>query len=496
MKQKGLLIGYFLLISGAISWILFDWAYDDPFITYRYAENISRGLGFVYNPGERVLSTTTPLFTLLLAVLRPFWPDLPHLANVIGALSLAAGALMLWGLARLAESPLTGWLVLLLYPAFPLLGSTIGSETPLYLALITSAIVFYLRKAYPLAGMAVALATLARPDGILIGVILAGDYLLREILLPLRSADRDSASPGDVWKRLPWKAIAVFLLPLLGWALFAWLYFGSPVPVTLAVKQYQGSLPVSLRFAQGFVHKVVIPYGNFYPYPLMAVLLLPGLIFAIWKRRRWLLLIGWTLLYFIAYTVLNVSSYYWYYAPLVPAFVVLFALGIEFLVWILASLRSRVGQARYNRTGYVLVIILLALVFPWQVQDFWELSRAPDSRNEIYQAAGEWLRDNTEPDALVGLLDTGIIGYYARRPVIDFAGLIRPQVARQLSSRSAYEDAAIWAVQQYHPRYLVLQSSHFPRLEELYALPHCSTVERLSGKQYGYSADMLIYACP
>lgn len=80
--------------------------------------------------------------------------------------------------------------------------------------------------------------------------------------------------------------------------------------------------------------------------------------------------------------------------------------------------------------------------------------------------------------------------------MIDFAGLIRPQVARQLSSQSAYEDAAIWAVQQYHPRYLVLQSSHFPRLEELYALPHCSTVERLSGKQYGYSADMLIYACP
>ena len=40
-----------------------EWAYDDPFITYRYARNLLNGFGFVYNPGERILSTTTPLFT-------------------------------------------------------------------------------------------------------------------------------------------------------------------------------------------------------------------------------------------------------------------------------------------------------------------------------------------------------------------------------------------------------------------------------------------------
>ena len=40
---------------------------DDSFITYRYARNILAGNGFVYNPGEKVLGTTTPLYTALMA---------------------------------------------------------------------------------------------------------------------------------------------------------------------------------------------------------------------------------------------------------------------------------------------------------------------------------------------------------------------------------------------------------------------------------------------
>ena len=70
-----------VLYSGASFLLLFfafsSWAYDDPFITFRYAQNLRAGLGFVYNPGERVLSTTTPLYTLLLTGLSFLWSDLP-----------------------------------------------------------------------------------------------------------------------------------------------------------------------------------------------------------------------------------------------------------------------------------------------------------------------------------------------------------------------------------------------------------------------------------
>ncbi len=42
---------------------------DDAFITFRYSRNIVSGAGFVYNPGVHTLGTTTPLYTLLMALI-------------------------------------------------------------------------------------------------------------------------------------------------------------------------------------------------------------------------------------------------------------------------------------------------------------------------------------------------------------------------------------------------------------------------------------------
>jgi hypothetical protein len=89
------------VIAGAISLgmacfllvVMGGWRYDDPYITYRYAQNIGAGAGFIYNPAERTLSTTTPLFALVLAALQNPWQDLPGTANVIGAGCVALGGL-------------------------------------------------------------------------------------------------------------------------------------------------------------------------------------------------------------------------------------------------------------------------------------------------------------------------------------------------------------------------------------------------------------------
>ena len=74
--------------------------YDDPFITYRYAQNLLHGQGLVYNAGERVLSTTAPLYAVLLAGLGVLWPTLPQLSNLIGCASIAAGGWLLWRLTK------------------------------------------------------------------------------------------------------------------------------------------------------------------------------------------------------------------------------------------------------------------------------------------------------------------------------------------------------------------------------------------------------------
>jgi hypothetical protein len=102
---------YACVITALLFALFANWAYDDPFITFRYAENLALGNGFVFNVsasgGERVLSTTTPLFTLLLAAARFVTPDLQRAANLISALSTAVGALCLFELARSGRTPQT-----------------------------------------------------------------------------------------------------------------------------------------------------------------------------------------------------------------------------------------------------------------------------------------------------------------------------------------------------------------------------------------------------
>ncbi len=73
---------------------------DDAFITYRYADNLARGNGFVYNIGERVQGTSSPLFTLMLAgvALLGGHDTLPAVAKIIAALADGVTLILLWSL--------------------------------------------------------------------------------------------------------------------------------------------------------------------------------------------------------------------------------------------------------------------------------------------------------------------------------------------------------------------------------------------------------------
>src|SRR5260221_3074786 len=101
----------------------------------------------------------------------------------------------------------------------------------------------------------------------------------------------------------------------------------------------------------------------------------------------------------------------------------------------------------------------------------------------------------TSPTDTVGTLEVGIIGYYSERPMVDFAGLIQPAVARQLSPTTSYQAAAAWAMNAYHPTYLVLNPAWFPDLTRGADTSHCTLKHSLSGGDYGYAGQLDIYGC-
>ncbi|MBE0411280.1 MAG: hypothetical protein IBX69_16280 [Anaerolineales bacterium] len=497
---------YFLVGFGFLMTMFSHWAYDDPFITYRYAHNLADGMGFVYNPNEHVLSTTTPLFTIVLASLNWLWLDLPSIANLIGVVSLLVAAIFLWDLSGSMKAPMVGWAGLLLYPTFPLLVMTLGSETPLYLAFSLGAFAFYARENYRMTAALTALAVLTRPDGILVAFVLGVDYLIR--LFGFQSLQENNNSRmylrintqlfgqfgvtlQRIVRTIPWYAVVLFIGLTLPWFIYAWTNFGSPIPATMSAKQLQGSMAISEKFAPGLL-SIAGQYAAHWQYWLQLILSIVGVIYLIMRAHRWLILIAWMVLYFIGYTILGVSRYFWYYAPLLPGFLVLVGLGIEAIT---GTARFFMSKRSWYRWLIPLSIGIVLVLFSAQIVHLYQLKAVPDGRYPIYREVGEWLQAHTEPGSLVGTLEVGIIGYYSQREMIDFAGLIYPQVAAQLSPHTNYEDAALYVQETFKPDYMVLHEGLFQRLEQTLIEKRCNLARYFVGERHGFASNLSIYVC-
>lgn len=439
--------------------------YDDPYITYRYAAQLAHGLGFVYNAGERILSTTTPLYALLLALAALLNLDLPTVSNALGSLGCGLGGLAFWQIGQKYQNQSAGIAGLILYPTFPLLLNTLGAEMPLYNALILWGFATFTQTNYRQAAFLFALATLTRADGILAAAIFFSLLLERK-------------------RTFPWQPFLIYTLPLAVWGIFAWAYFGSPLPVTLAAKQHQGMMAHAPLFFPGIFEQAQF----FLAFPLyhfhfgLAILGFAGLLTF---YQRWLPLFAWNLLYISGYTALGVTSYFWYYAPLVIGFLLLVTIGLAMM----RQLLSRFGKQHWSPvlTFFLLLLLLLPQLFSLEY-----LRQTNDSRLVVYQQVGKWLNSNTPKEASIGTLEVGIIGYYAERRMIDFAGLLQPETALRLTATTTYQDAARWAIAKYHPDYLVLQTGVFPQIEAELG-QKCQNVKTFTEK--AFSGQLTVSQC-
>ena len=114
LSQRALTLAPYLIFSLAILARLLPGprTIDDSFITFRYARNILAGNGFVYNPGEHVLGTTTPLYTGIMVVTGALaggaQADFATLAWGINALADAFACLLFIALGRRLGNGLAG----------------------------------------------------------------------------------------------------------------------------------------------------------------------------------------------------------------------------------------------------------------------------------------------------------------------------------------------------------------------------------------------------
>ena len=101
------------------------WCTDDAYISFRYARNLTEGLGLVYNAGERVEGFTNPLWTLWVALGLELGFAAETWANVFGIAAYVAcvvvlgriGVRMSDGLVLLAPLAAIGAALLIALPA-------------------------------------------------------------------------------------------------------------------------------------------------------------------------------------------------------------------------------------------------------------------------------------------------------------------------------------------------------------------------------------------
>ncbi len=394
------------------------WTVDDFYITYRYAENLARGQGFVYNPGERVFGLTDPGIGLVTALLH-WMTRLPveWLASALFGVALAGVAVLLLregeACGRRAETLLAGSLLV----TSSLLWGNNGAAAPLTLLALLGAAALADRHPW-LAGVLAGLAVWIRPDA---GV---GVALLLLLLLIER-------------RRLPWQtALAAAVVVGLG-LLAAWLWFGTPLPGTLGAKiEMAEANPNAAAGAEGFWRRAVLPLERHFgqAWLLPAALGVAGLWpFAQGMRRlgRLTALYGGALA--VLYPALGVPFFSWYI--LLPVTALLYGLaffGIG-LARAAAAPRRDAPAAGPRLRPWVLPALGAALVLllaggALRASLRWYRDFTPPQRLVTYQQAAEWLRQNSPPESSVAYVEIGVLGYASRRPLVDLMGLVTPQV--------------------------------------------------------------------
>ena len=403
-----------LAAATAMLYLGWAWAYgepgfplDDGWIHQTYARNLAHHGQWAFNLGEASAGSTSPLWSLLLALGYALRIDFRLWTFALGAGMLGGTA---WAAQRLTaglfpDARRLAWMVggfcvlewHLAWAAFS------GMETLLFAAMSLILLERWLRggRGWDM-GLAAGLLTLTRPEGILLAALVGAAMAVR--------GPRQGRWLGFG------AGLAALLLPYLA---FHWAVAGSPFPNTLYAKQAEyailGGKALPLRLAE-------VAWA-----PLIGaqLLLAPGFAYAVMhlaRRRRWAEVVPalwWAA--FIGLYAWRLPVAYQHGRYLIPSIPILVAYG----GWGTWRLVRRCPLPLLGRAWAISIGLLLAIFWALGAQAYASDVRIINS--EMVQTA-RWIRQETPQEAVVAAHDIGALGYHGQRMVLDLAGLVTPEV--------------------------------------------------------------------
>ena len=411
---------------------------DDAYITFRYARNLITGHGFVYNPGERVLGTTTPLYTLLMAgtALLTGSRDFPTLA-----LAGAAAVGLLYGLGKRFtghRGPASAAALLWAIAPYSVTFAIGGMETDLTIALLLASAYTHIANLSRLMAVLSALALLAHPDtAILLGLLWLNrgwEQIRQQQLIPLL---KDSL---------------ITLGILFPWIIFGILYFGSPLTNSISAKSVTYRLPPEAGFVRllqhyatpFFEHRLLPSRVIFTVFVLYLILCaIGGLRAAQRERRSWPFVI-YPFAYLAVFAVANPLLFRWYLSPPLPFYFLLILTGVWEIISPLNKIiiKKHSGQQPQGRISLQSVTtILLTILALISSLNAWGLhpDHGPDrpapemawfQLELLYARAADLVSSQAQPGDTLCAGDIGVLGYRTGLHILDTIGLVTPASTR------------------------------------------------------------------
>ena len=380
------------------------WCIDDAYISFRYARNLARGLGLVWNPGELVDGYTNFGWVIFLTPFEALGLDTPLLARLVNVgCAVAVVALTMrfaWTQFGPGAATVPG-LLLALDGALGRWGQD-GLETTAFTLLLLVSCLAALRawtdeeRSHYWVPLLFGLLTLLRPDGCIFFVV--------AIVFGVASGRQ------RLPEALRW--CGLFLLLVLPWAGWRWLYYGYPLPNTFYAK-------VGLS---GAVLERGLRYVGTAALQRVPALLLIGV--ALWRSpgrdglRFFLCLCAAQLVYVVAVggDWMGAGRFI---LPILP-----------FLYLLAAAPFPRLARS----TGRYLVMAGtgIAIVLNFMLSSTWGELRSVAREHDYLSSrasVAEWLDQVAGPDDSILLGEIGQVGYITDRRVYDMFGLVDAHIA-------------------------------------------------------------------
>lgn len=442
-------MGVGLLTFAFLAWTVRAFFTDDAFISLRYARNLARGFGPVFNPGGEVVEGfSNPLYVFAEAAVYRAGGDGAILARLGGVLSGFALVALCWFAGRAVIGRLAAAAAAVIVGASPALAFwAVGGLETLPMALIVTAAALILARpdggSAFWAGILLALLPWTRPEGL----ALAGALVFCSEIAPLLDRGRRAAT----LRRLAWLAG----LPLLSQIVLQglrWAWYGHMLPNSVIYKGGTGKFgDVTFTF--------LLEVAPLLPLAAIGLVRLP-------PRAR--LLAAPIAVYAIASLTFrdSVNLFSRLVLPIFPLLVLLAAAG-------LAAVAASQGWRRWAAAGLATAVVAALMTFVMPANIGVASVKANDyaeCRSTAREAGGRWLAQRLNPGDVYAVGDAGVLPYYADGTAHDIFGLNDPML-QELGTTPAAEraDRAL----DRDPRFIVVASKERDAVR-----PHY-TVERL-----------------